>query len=224
MFETLEFEMLTRLFLAAVLGGVVGIERGSGDRPAGLRTHVLVCTGSALIMLVSMYAFDSFDTPSDPGRIAAQVVSGVGFLGAGTILHEGLTVRGLTTAASLWMVAAIGLAIGGGMIKIAVASTIIMLVTLIIFHGWEKKIPGASRIERKFIHVIVRNNSNAVNEILAYFTDKKIKVRSVNLKNNEIHDTVSLEMYLKINKDINTNQIIAGLQAIDGVISLEDMQ
>ncbi|NLY83162.1 MAG: hypothetical protein GX084_00900, partial [Acholeplasmataceae bacterium] len=68
------------------------------------------------------------------------------------------------------------------------------------------------------------NNSNAVNEILAYFTDKKIKVRSVNLKNNEIHDTVSLEMYLKINKDINTNQIIAGLQAIDGVISLEDMQ
>ena len=224
MFETLEFEMLTRLFLAAVLGGVVGIERGSGDRPAGLRTHVLVCTGSALIMLVSMYAFDSFDTPRDPGRIAAQVVSGVGFLGAGTILHEGLTVRGLTTAASLWMVAAVGLAIGGGMIKIAVASTIIMLITLIIFHGWEKKIPGASRIERKFIHVIVRNNSNAVNEILAYFTDKKIKVRSVNLKNNEIHDTVSLEMYLKINKDINTNQIIAGLQAIDGVISLEDMQ
>ena len=135
MFETLEFEMLTRLFLAAVLGGVVGIERGSGDRPAGLRTHVLVCTGSALIMLVSMYAFDSFDTPRDPGRIAAQVVSGIGFLGAGTILHEGLTVRGLTTAASLWMVAAIGLAIGGGMIKIAVASTIIMLITLIIFHG-----------------------------------------------------------------------------------------
>ena len=101
MFDSLDFQMLMRLFLAAFLGGIVGIERGSGDRPAGLRTHILVCTGSALIMVVSMYAFDGFDVPRDPGRIAAQVVSGIGFLGAGTILHEGLTVRGLTTAASL---------------------------------------------------------------------------------------------------------------------------
>ena len=120
MLDAMDWQMIMRLFLAALLGGIVGMERGSGDRPAGLRTHVLVCTGSALIMLVSIYAFDPQTYTRDPGRIAAQVVSGIGFLGAGTILHEGLTVRGLTTAASLWMVAAIGLAIGSGMIMIGI--------------------------------------------------------------------------------------------------------
>ena len=223
MFDTLDFQMLMRLFLAAFLGGIVGIERGSGDRPAGLRTHILVCTGSALIMVVSMYAFDGFDVPRDPGRIAAQVVSGIGFLGAGTILHEGLTVRGLTTAASLWMVAAIGLAIGGGMIKIGIASTVIMLVTLVVFHGWEKKFPGATRIERRYIHIVAHNNSDAVSEILKYLTEQKIKVRNINLKNDDLQDTISLELFLKINKDHNTNEIIAGIQAIDGVISLENI-
>ena len=223
MFDSLDFQMLMRLFLAAFLGGIVGIERGSGDRPAGLRTHILVCTGSALIMVVSMYAFDGFDVPRDPGRIAAQVVSGIGFLGAGTILHEGLTVRGLTTAASLSMVAAIGLAIGGGMIKIGIASTVIMLVTLVVFHGWEKKFPGATRIERRYIHIVAHNNSDAVSEILKYLTEQKIKVRNINLKNDDLQDTISLELFLKINKDLNNNDIIAGIQAIDGVISLENV-
>ena len=109
--------MILRLVVAAILGGIVGIERGSGDRPAGLRTHILVCVGSTLFMLVSLYGFDDVNPlPThveedigqrrDSARIAAQVVSGIGFLGAGTILHEGLTIRGLTTAASLWMVSA----------------------------------------------------------------------------------------------------------------------
>ena len=113
------WDMILRLLLATVLGGAVGIERGGGDRPAGFRTHILVCTGSALIMLVSMYGFDdtyvsgiSNANNRDSARIAAQVVSGIGFLGAGTIMHEGVTVRGLTTAASLWMVSAIGRAGG----------------------------------------------------------------------------------------------------------------
>lgn len=223
MFDSLDLQMLMRLFLAAFLGGIVGIERGSGDRPAGLRTHILVCTGSALIMVVSMYAFDGFDVPRDPGRIAAQVVSGIGFLGAGTILHEGLTVRGLTTAASLWMVAAIGLAIGGGMIKIGIASTVIMLITLVVFHGWEKKFPGATRTERRYIHIVAHNNSDAVSEILKYLTEQKVKVRNINLKNDDLQDTVSLELFLKINKDLDTNAIIAGLQAIDGIILLENV-
>ena len=170
-----------------------------------------------------MYAFDGFDVPRDPGRIAAQVVSGIGFLGAGTILHEGLTVRGLTTAASLWMVAAIGLAIGGGMIKIGIASTVIMLVTLVVFHGWEKKFPRATRIERRYIHIVAHNNSDAVSEILKYLTEQKIKVRNINLKNDDMQDTISLELFLKINKDLNNNDIIAGIQAIDGVISLENV-
>src|SRR5574344_1000308 len=102
--SSIDFTMMVRLIVSAIFGGIVGMERGSGDRPAGFRTHILVCAGSTLIMLVSMYGFDGFNTVPlvmpgyrDSARIAAQVVSGIGFLGAGTILHEGVTVRGLTT-------------------------------------------------------------------------------------------------------------------------------
>mgnify|MGYP000609298688 CR=1 FL=1 len=110
-------QMTLRILLAAFLGGLIGLERSSGDRPAGLRTHVLVATGSALLMVVSIYGIDGHPpVPGDPSRIASQVVSGIGFLGAGTILHEGLTVKGLTTAASLWIVSAIGLTVGCGML------------------------------------------------------------------------------------------------------------
>ena len=144
--NSIQFEMLVRLALAALLGGIVGMERGSGDRPAGFRTHILVCAGSALLMLVSMYGFDGFDKVPykypdhrDSSRIAAQVVSGIGFLGAGTILHEGITIRGLTTAASLWMISAIGLATGAGMYFISIASTLITFITLTTFHTIEKR-------------------------------------------------------------------------------------
>lgn len=140
--------MVIRLVVAAILGGIVGIERGSGDRPAGFRTHILVCVGSALFMLVSLYGFDDVYPQTakleedigqrrDSARIAAQVVSGIGFLGAGTILHEGLTIRGLTTAASLWMVSAIGLAAGSGMYFLSSVATIITMITLVTFHTWE---------------------------------------------------------------------------------------
>ncbi len=98
-----EIDITLRLVISCILGGLIGFERESLDRPAGLRTHILVCIGSTLMTLVSIYGFSGFEpVTKDPARIAAQVVSGIGFLGAGTILREGLTVTGLTTAASLW--------------------------------------------------------------------------------------------------------------------------
>ena len=120
-------QMTLRILLAAFLGGLIGLERSSGDRPAGLRTHVLVATGSALLMVVSIYGIDGYPQYRDPSRIASQVVSGIGFLGAGTILHEGLTVKGLTTAASLWIVSAIGLTVGCGMLAVGIFTTVITL-------------------------------------------------------------------------------------------------
>lgn len=132
--------MMLRILLAAFLGGLIGLERSAGDRPAGLRTHVLVATGSALLMVVSIYGDDGYTVSRDPSRIASQVVSGIGFLGAGTILHEGLTVKGLTTAASLWIVSAIGLAAGCGMVAIAIFATLVTLVTLMSIRGLERKV------------------------------------------------------------------------------------
>ena len=122
--------MLLRLFVAAALGGAVGVERELRERQAGLRTHLVVSVGSALFTLVSAYGFDSFGGKVDPSRIAAQIVSGIGFLGAGAIIRQGLSVRGLTTAASLWLVAAIGMAAGAGYWEGALIATLGALLVL----------------------------------------------------------------------------------------------
>ena len=128
--------VLLRLSVAAVLGGAIGMERELRERGAGLRTHLVVCVGSALFTLVSAYGFRDFITAGgayariDPTRIAAQIVSGIGFLGAGAIIRQGLAVRGLTTAATLWVVAAIGMACGTGYYSAAVITTGVALLAL----------------------------------------------------------------------------------------------
>ncbi|HEY2372834.1 MAG TPA: MgtC/SapB family protein [Gaiellaceae bacterium] len=128
--------VLLRLALAAALGGAIGAEREYRERHAGLRTHLVVCVGSALFTLVSAYGFRDFFLASgvlvrtDPTRIAAQIVSGIGFLGAGAIIRQGLSVRGLTTAATLWLVAAIGMAVGAGFYSAALIATAGALITL----------------------------------------------------------------------------------------------
>src|SRR5437588_11385634 len=130
-----DVEIGIRLLVATVLSGIVGLERERGERAAGLRTHALVGLGACLVMIVSAFGFEDWHySPGtlDPSRIAAQVVSGIGFLGAGVIIfqRDGGVVRGLTTAASVWVVAAIGLAVGGGMYVTAAAATAIALVIL----------------------------------------------------------------------------------------------
>jgi putative Mg2+ transporter-C (MgtC) family protein len=123
-------EVLLRIFVAAALGGAIGLERELRERQAGLRTHLVVSVGSALFTLVSAYGFHNFEGKVDPTRIAAQIVSGIGFLGAGAIIRQGLSVRGLTTAASLWLVAAIGMASGAGYWDGALIATLGALLTL----------------------------------------------------------------------------------------------
>jgi putative Mg2+ transporter-C (MgtC) family protein len=134
---TLEWpHVLLRLAVAALLGGAIGMERELRERGAGLRTHLVVSVGSALFTLVSAYGFHDFlvnggsVVRADPTRIAAQIVSGIGFLGAGAIIRQGLSVRGLTTAATLWLVAAIGMASGAGYYSAAIISTVGALLTL----------------------------------------------------------------------------------------------
>jgi len=123
-------EVLLRLFVAAALGGAIGLERELRERQAGLRTHLVVSVGSALFTLVSAYGFSNFGARVDPTRIAAQIVTGIGFLGAGAIIRQGLSVRGLTTAATLWVVAAVGLAAGAGYYSAAVITTALVLLAL----------------------------------------------------------------------------------------------
>jgi putative Mg2+ transporter-C (MgtC) family protein len=135
-----EIQTVYRLLLAAALSGAIGFEREVHGRAAGLRTHILVCLGSTLIMLTSLHIFDIYidRVPLDPARIAANVVAGIGFLGAGTIIRSGSSIKGLTTAASIWAVAGIGLAVGCGYYLGAVVTTVIILTTLLFLRNIEK--------------------------------------------------------------------------------------
>lgn len=142
-------EVILRLFLAALMSGLVGLEREVHGRAAGLRTHILVSVGSALMVLTGIHLFAMYHGVAniDPGRMAAQVVSGIGFLGAGTIIQIRESVRGLTTAACLWTAAGIGLAVGSGFYVGAFWTTLIVLVVLYLLSRIERHFVGSKRKE-----------------------------------------------------------------------------
>lgn len=165
-------DILIRLVLASVLGALIGLERERKNWSAGMRTHMIVCLGSCLIMIVSAFGFYDIlgtkDVVLDPSRIAAQVVSGIGFIGAGTIIFqkEG-TVRGLTTAAGLWTVAGIGLAVGSGLFLGAVIATSLILIILWALQPLEKKY--ARRFERHTLFITTTPDSDetiSINELI----------------------------------------------------------
>ena len=132
--------IIIRIGISFLLGGAIGLEREIHGRPAGLRTHILVCTGSCLVMLVSMYGFTELGMTTDPARLAAQVVSGIGFLGAGAIIRDKGGVTGITTASTIWIAGMIGLACGNGYYVGAIAVTAVALITLTVLKLVEKAV------------------------------------------------------------------------------------
>lgn len=180
-------EMLLRLVLAAGLGSIIGIERERLQWTAGLRTHMLVCVGAALIMLVSAFGFqDSLGQAHvvlDPSRVAAQVVSGIGFLGAGAILFRLDRVRGLTTAASLWTVAAIGLAVGGGLYVAAVGATAVIFIILAGLKPLEQRFWSA-RTGTEFRLVVDRDKASLA-VIQSELAGAGMAIRTVNVAPGE---------------------------------------
>lgn len=183
--------MTIRIFIAALLCGFIGLEREIKKHPAGFRTHLLVGVGSCLMMLLSLYGFqDYIDTNAnirfDPARIPSYVISGIGFLGTGTILVKGVTVHGLTTAASIWVVAGIGLIVGVGMIAPALLTTTVVLLSLIFLNKFEKKILSTSNTE--ILTVVMDKKCNKLNEVLQVLEENEIsflKVSIQTLRNNE---------------------------------------
>lgn len=136
-------EIAMRLGLAMLIGAIIGIEREFSHRPAGLRTHMLVALGACVVMITSQMLFCQyrpFGATADPGRLSAQVIAGVGFLGAGTILREGVIVKGLTTAASIWAVACMGIAIGAGYYEIAFIAVVFIFITLTVFEWLQHRV------------------------------------------------------------------------------------
>lgn len=175
------YELMARVIISVILGGAIGLERENVNRPAGFRTHILVCVGSTVTMLVSLHMFDTFKGAKlDIARIPAQVISGIGFLGAGTIIMQGNTVKGLTTAASLWTVASIGLAIGCGFYEIAFLATTLTVVVLKYFAKFEKWYILKSQLTT--LSFQVDNDFSHIKEIENLLYEKSIEIINIKVK------------------------------------------
>lgn len=173
-----------RLAITASLTGLVGLERQSNNQPAGLRTHILIGVGASLLMLLSIYVPQQYrNFPSgDPGRIAAQVVSGIGFLGGGAIMRFGADIRGLTTAASIWTVAAIGLAVGAGLFGAAAFTTVLVLFTLITLNQVERRFFPKQMM--KTLTIYTTNNKIGVEDIRRAMGKAEIKIRTIDVQHS----------------------------------------
>jgi putative Mg2+ transporter-C (MgtC) family protein len=190
-------ELVGRLAGAAVLGSAIGFERERAARAAGLRTHMLVCVGSCLVMIVSAYGFNtvlSDHVVLDPSRVAAQVVSGIGFLGAGAIILRKDSVRGLTTAASVWATAALGLATGGGLYVAAAASTVIILVILAGLKPIEARYDASRRSFE--LHLRARRGEASIPAIEKALARRPARVKQLIVERDEQGDADDLTLIL----------------------------
>jgi len=187
-----------RLFLSLIAGGLIGLERESRHQPAGLRTHILICVGSTLLMLLSIYIPQQFfDMKNgDPGRIAAQVVSGIGFLGAGAILKLGINVKGLTTAATIWIAAGIGLAIGAGFYLPSLFALLIALFALVVLDNIEKYIFPPERVTT--IHLYFDGTSVDTQKIYAIFHIFKIHIQSLDVIQSIKKEKVQVKLLVRV--------------------------
>jgi len=203
-----EIHLVLRLLLAVFCGAVLGYERERHGRSAGLRTNILVCTGAALMMVVSKYFYfkpgeftGNITTALDPARIAAQIVTGIGFLGAGVIIKERGGIRGLTTAATLWFNAGLGMACGAGMIILPLFCTTIGLASLTILKNLEYKIP---RDSYKTLNIECAGLGNqALPELKDYFANRDIHIVTVNFSQHIKEATTNYEFVIKGNWNDN---------------------
>jgi len=215
-----EYEIALRLLLACVFGGIVGFERERNDSPAGFRTHILVSLGSALIMVLSMYGFNDFNSVNkDPARLAAQVVSGIGFLGAGTILRDKTSIKGLTTAASLWVVAAIGLAAGAGFYFSA------FFVTALVFLTLERSVETYFFRNSQTLKVVAVNGTCKVKEINRLLELHCIIPQNISMTLlKEEHNRTTIEYKLRTPfRKVNIDEILEDINEIDGIYSAEQV-
>jgi len=213
-----EKEIILRLAIAAVLGMIVGFERERQNQPAGLRTHTILAIGSCLAMTISInlaMQFQPLVPNGDPARLAAQVVSGIGFLGAGAILRYGTSVKGLTTAASLWTNAMVGLAVGAGHYFAAVATTAMLIMILVLLNVLEKKwIRGYETIT---VSVTALHNPNLVEDLMQMLKSIKKKVLSISLESDLPEDKFTANVVVKTIADDPMQDLRTGLEKIPGV-------
>lgn len=223
-----EAQIAVRLGAAVLLGGLIGFERERHSQAAGFRTHIMVCLGAALVMLLSVYGFAQFaaleNVQMDPARLAAQVISGIGFLGAGTIIYTGRTISGLTTAASLWVVAAIGLAIGAGFYTAAGIACVLSLMSLWVLQVVERKFMRANKL--RVIKITALDQAGLLTQLSSVLKVSGHEVTKVQVEASKLGDmsdaspVMVIEMTVRLHKRTSLMSVADELQQIEGVSSV----
>ena len=215
-------EVVIRILAAIFIGGLIGLERGMKNRPAGLRTYMLVCVGSCLVMMTNQYAFQHTGA-GDSMRLGAQVISGIGFLGAGTIVvtrHN--QIKGLTTAAGLWASAGLGLALGIGFYEGAITAGIGVYVILSIIQGLDYRVHKRIRI---FEICVELENTVSINEFLKAIRKLDLKVEDIQFEPESVHEseTRAVILALRSRKMVDHRILRAKIKKIEGVVYLEEL-
>ncbi|NLK27745.1 MAG: MgtC/SapB family protein [Clostridiales bacterium] len=214
--------IILRLLLSIVLGGVIGFERGRSGRPAGFRTHILVCLGSSLAMMTNQFIIQEYGT-GDPTRIAAQVVSGIGFLGAGTIIVTGRhQVKGLTTAAGLWATACMGLAIGIGFYKAAIISCVLIFFVTVVLHRLDNTMLSKSKVMDLYIEF---NNSTSITSVADAIKSQMIHIDSIEILKPTYGNKSAIAAIMTIHlkqKRVRLD-VVTKINEIDGVEFVEEI-
>jgi putative Mg2+ transporter-C (MgtC) family protein len=221
LFGSIEVDITIKLLLAALAGGLVGLEREKHGRPAGLRTNLLVAVGSCVMMIVSeafYIKYGVFDAEStlrlDPSRVAAQIVTGIGFLGAGVILKEGATVRGLTTAASLWAVAGVGMAFGMGFFSLGAIATVLMLISLTFL----KKLDPLVKKDRFLtLTVTADNREGLLGELEGIFAGRDLEVSDISSHVDLVNDELFYQMVLTQQEERVGHELTEAIKRLEGI-------
>lgn len=211
------FEAIIRLFLGFVLAGIIGAERESVNKPAGFKTHSLIGISSVLIMLCGQYLSSTYNV--DASRIPAQLLSGIGFIGAGTILRDGFNVKGLTTASSLLAVTCIGLSIGSGFYLGGIISTLIVYVILSYSHNMFGSLDHFTNVE---LNLKVENFANTLPVIQSILDKYGISIKKIKNNQKDEEKSKDVQLVFRYHKDININSVLTEISALEDVIDLEE--
>lgn len=228
----IDLTIVIRLTSALLLGFAIGLEREMTNKYAGLRTNILVCLGACIFTIISIYGFPTFADGDnvivsqatgvrDTARIAAQVVTGIGFIGGGTVLRHGATVFGLTTAATLWIAASIGMACGAGMFAVAIVGTIISILTLVIIRVFERNVLTSSTKNTKRLKVNIACENAFANEIYDYLIENYTHLREISKKlNKEDENKTKIVVILDVMGKKPIQTMYKKFQNIDGIDSI----
>ncbi len=217
-------ELIINIILSMICGGLIGAERERKHRPAGIKTHVLVCIGAMSVMYVSKesfeYYFNEYGVVSDPNRLGAQIINGIGFLGAGTIIRSGSNVKGLTTAATIWTSGIIGMVIGTGLYIEAIIISVSLFAILVVFNTLSRRVKRKSNIWE--IDITGKQNKNVICAINAQLLNKNIKIHSTDVEDCEEADKIIIHIVIEIlDKTTKVSSIVKELEEIEDVIQSE---